>query len=152
MNGTHTAAALLLALCTATALLPPAVAHETPPPYPQFEPNDDFSTATEIEPRTLHGLQPIKFTSGPYGPAVGATEMGWMHQRRDVDYYAVDLERGDALPVTLYHYGSDGNLRYTLEDGDHDRRPGRQLAANRLRADPERPGDPARRAHHHRAV
>lgn len=108
-------ACLVVALAAAVAL-PGAVAHETPPPYPTFEPNDDFASATPIEPRTLHGLRPIKFTDRSPGPAIRAPSGFWMLESTDEDYYAVELDRGDPLPVTLYHDGADGNLLVDVYD------------------------------------
>lgn len=116
MRRTHAVVVCLVAVLCVTAVLPGAVAHETPPPYPRLEPNDDFDRATEITPRTLHGLRPIKYTDGTAGPVIERPSGFWTLEDRDEDVYAVDLDRGDRLPVTLYHYGSDGNLRYTVYD------------------------------------
>lgn len=114
---TRTAAVVCLAaaLCVA-AVVPAVVAHETPPPYPRLEPNDGFDRATAIEPRTLHGLTPIKFTSTSPGPEIAEPSGFWTIEDEDEDVYAVELDRGDPLPVTLYHDGSDGNLRFTVYD------------------------------------
>ncbi|WP_318570918.1 hypothetical protein [Salinigranum marinum] len=98
-----------------TAAMPFASAHETPPPYPQFEPNDDFDRATKITPRTLHGLEAIKYTNATHRPAI-VPPPAWEIWHDDEDVYAVDLERGEPLPVTLYHYGNDGNLQYEIYD------------------------------------
>ena len=115
-------AVVCLVAVLSVAAVSSTVAHETPPPYPPLEPNDEFSQATEIAPRTLHGLQPIKYTDGTDGPRIEATSGFWPIEDRDTDVYAVDLERGDRLPVTLYHYGSDGNLRYTVYDPSRNER------------------------------
>lgn len=105
---------ILFTVCI-SLVLPGALAHQTPPPYPQLEPNDQFSTATEIEPRTLHGLDPIKFTNESSGPKIGGHDL-WEIGARDEDVYAVDLKAGDGLPVTLYHDGEAGNLEFTIYD------------------------------------
>lgn len=116
MNRTHTLAVVcLVATVCITSAPMGVVGHETPPPYPRLEPNDGFDRATEIAPRTLHGLAPIKFTNATGRPAIDPPPY-WRPWNGDEDVYAVDLDRGDPLPVTLYHYGGDGNLRYTIYD------------------------------------
>jgi hypothetical protein len=112
----HVAVVCLAAALCVTATLPAVTGHETPPPYPQLEPNDEFDRATEIGPRTLHGLRPITYTSTSPGPEIDEPSGFWTIEDEDEDVYAVDLDRGDPLPVTLYHDGSDGNLRYTVYD------------------------------------
>lgn len=102
------------AICVAV-LLPAVTAHETPPPYPSLEPNDGVSSATDIQPRTLHGLEPIKFTNATPGPAIDPPPW-WALWDSDRDVYAVELEPGDALPVTTYHDGANGSLEATIHD------------------------------------
>lgn len=106
---------IVVVVLGSAAASPFASAHETPPPYPQFEPNDDFDQATDVTPRTLHGLAAIKFTNATHRPAIVPPPY-WEVWHADQDVYAVDLDRGDPLPVTLYHYGSDGNLQYEIYD------------------------------------
>lgn len=117
MIRSHTTAVVcFVAVLCATAALPSVVGHETPPPCPQLEPNDEFDRATDITPRSLHGLSPIEFTSRGPGPEIDKPSGFRTIEDTDEDVYAVDLDRGDRLPVTLYHYGSDGNVRYTVYD------------------------------------
>lgn len=106
---------LAAALC-ATAAFPAVVAHETPPPYPSFEPDDGFREATEIAPTTLNGLTPVRFNARAPGPEIGSPSGIPPLADRDRDYYAVDLAPGDRLPTTMYHFGSDGDVRYTVYD------------------------------------
>jgi len=106
---------LLFALVV-SVVAPVATAHETPPPYPQLEDDDTLSTATEIAPRTLHGLDPIKHNDRAPGPEIEPPSGFWTLEQPDEDYYAVDLDAGNSLPVALYHDGEDGDLRFTVYD------------------------------------
>ena len=115
---TLTEVCVVVIVLGSTAAIPFATAHETPPPYPRFEPNDGFDRATEITPRTLHGLEAIEFTNATHRPAIEPPPY-WEVWGADEDVYAVDLDRGDPFPVTLYHYGSDGNLQYEIYDPSH---------------------------------
>lgn len=116
MTRPFTLVVVCLAVAAAVGTAPLAVdGHETPPPAPQLEPNDEFHLATEIEPRTLHGLAAIPYTNATGQPALEPSAY-WEVWDEDEDVYAVELERGEPLPVTLYHYGGDGNLEYTLYD------------------------------------
>jgi len=70
---------------------------DNPPPVPptgEFEPNNDFANATQIEPGTYTGLETTRDDS--------------------LDFYAANLTSGEALSASIQFAHADGDLNFFL--------------------------------------
>ena len=86
-------ATLLVCIVAASAATGAAAATQGTPDDDTFEPNDDFSTATPIEPGTYEGLNVSTF---------------------DQDVYAVELDAGESVSASINFAHGQGDLELYL--------------------------------------